>query len=46
MIVVMRTGSTEDDVRRIEEHLHERGLSAQLNQGVERTVLGVLGEIY
>ncbi len=46
MIVVMRTGSTEEDVRRIEEHLHERGLNAQLNQGVERTVLGVLGEIY
>ena len=46
MIVVMSTGSTQEDVRRVEEHLHERGLGSQLNQGVERTVLGVLGEIY
>ena len=46
MIVVMGTGSTAAGVRRVEEHLHARGLSAQLNQGVERTVLGVLGEIY
>jgi len=28
------------------EHLGERGLQSQLNRGVERIVIGALGQIY
>ena len=46
MIVVMGKESTDADVENVVRRLRERGLNAQLNQGVERTVIGVLGEIY
>ncbi len=46
MIVVMSMGSSQENVDNLLEHLQKKGLSAQLNQGVDRTVLGVLGEIY
>jgi 3-deoxy-7-phosphoheptulonate synthase len=46
MIVVMNAESTREDIENIVTHLIERGLNAQLNRGVERTVIGVLGEIY
>ena len=42
----MTTDSTEEDIGKVERHLRERGLGLQLNQGVERTVIGVLGEVY
>ena len=42
----MQADSTEEDVQRVQRHLTERGLDAQLNRGVERTVLGVLGQTY
>lgn len=46
MIVVMSMGSSQENVDNLLEHLQKKGLSAQLNQGVDRTVLGILGEIY
>lgn len=46
MIVVMSMGSSQENIDKLLEHLQKKGLSAQLNQGVDRTVLGVLGEIY
>ena len=46
MIVVMGAGSTPDDVERIQQHLSERGLRWQINEGVERSVIGVLGQTY
>ena len=46
MIVIMSANSTQEDVDRVQRHLGERGLRGQLNQGVERTVIGVLGEVY
>ena len=46
MIVVMSRGCPQTDVDGVQQHLADRGLRAQLNQGVERTVLGVLGETY
>ena len=46
MIVIMSASSTQQDVDRVQRHLGERGLRGQLNQGVERTVIGMLGEVY
>ncbi len=46
MIVIMGARGTEADVDRVVEHLGERGLQSQLNRGVERIVIGVLGQIY
>ncbi len=46
MIVVMSMGSSQENIDNLLEHLQKKGLSAQLNQGVDRTVLGILGEIY
>ena len=46
MIVIMAAGSARSDVDGVLHHLEQRGLRGQLNEGVERTVIGVLGEIY
>ena len=46
MIVIMRSGCTQAEIDGVHRHLTERGLKGQLNQGVERTVFGVLGEVY
>ena len=46
MIVVMQSDCTEADIQKLEEHLRERGFEGQINRGVERTVIGVLGQTY
>jgi 3-deoxy-7-phosphoheptulonate synthase len=44
MIIVLRAEATEGDVRRIEESLKSRGLSAHISRGVERTIIGAIGD--
>ena len=46
MIVVMAQGSTQDQLEAVQTHLSVRGLRAHLSEGVERTVVGVIGQIY
>ena len=46
MIVVMNANSTTQEVEGIQRHLETRGLQGHINPGVERTVIGVLGQIY
>ena len=46
MIVVMAHHSAHENVESVVSHIRERGLSAQLNEGVERTIIGALGEVY
>ena len=47
MIVVMRTGSTELELEGVRQHIGAKeGLRPQVFQGVERTVIGVLGTTY
>ncbi len=46
MIVIMAAGSTRNDVDGVLRHLEERELRGQLNEGIERTVIGVLGPVY
>jgi 3-deoxy-7-phosphoheptulonate synthase len=44
MIIVLKGGATEEEVRRIEERIQSDGLSAHISKGVERTIIGVVGD--
>ena len=46
MIVVMQIDCTEDDIQGIQDHLAQRGLQGQINRGVERIVIGVMGQTF
>jgi 3-deoxy-7-phosphoheptulonate synthase len=46
MIVVMRVGSTEKDMDGVLERLKELGFKGSVSRGVERTVVGVVGQTY
>ena len=46
MIVVMRVGSTEKEIDGVLERLKELGFEGSLSRGVERTVVGVVGQTY
>ena len=45
MIVVMAPDSTQQDLDEVQRRIENRGLSTTISQGVERTVVGVLGQI-
>jgi 3-deoxy-7-phosphoheptulonate synthase len=45
MIVVMKSTSSQADIQRVLTFLDNHGLSGHLSQGVERTVIGVLGGV-
>ena len=45
MIVVMARNTTQEDLDGVRERIEARGLKAQINLGVERTVVGVVGAI-
>jgi 3-deoxy-7-phosphoheptulonate synthase len=44
MIIVLRPGATEEDVRQIEEAIRALGLTAHISRGVERTIIGAIGD--
>ncbi len=46
MIVIMRPESTVEEITAIQERLEEMGLQTHLSEGVERTVIGVIGKTY
>jgi len=46
MIVVMSKGSTEQDIQGVLERIQQMGLAGHLSRGVERTVIGVVGQTY
>ncbi len=46
MIVVMRVGATEKEITRVVQRIESAGLKAHLSQGTERTVIGVIGQIF
>ena len=41
----MAAGSTEVNIEAVRRHITERGLRVNLSQGVERTVIGVIGQV-
>lgn len=45
MIVVMARDTSNDDLENIRERIESKGMKAQINLGVERTVIGVVGSI-
>jgi 3-deoxy-7-phosphoheptulonate synthase len=46
MIVVMKVGSTERDIDGVQKRLKDLGFKGSLSRGVERTVIGVVGQTY
>jgi 3-deoxy-7-phosphoheptulonate synthase len=44
MIVVMKSGCSQDDVRAVVNRIKKLGLQEHISQGVERTIIGVLGQ--
>lgn len=44
MIIVLRAGATEQDVRQIEDVIKGSGLTAHISRGVERTIIGAIGD--
>lgn len=46
VIVVMKSGSTREQIDGVIRHIEELGLGAHLIEGEERTVIGVVGRVY
>lgn len=46
MFIVMQQGHTEKEVEAILERLHQMGFNGHISKGVERTVIGVVGQTY
>lgn len=44
MIIVMRPTATPDEINHLCEKVKEMGLTPQVSRGVERTIIGVIGE--
>lgn len=44
MIIVMRSNATPDEVSHICDKVKELGLTPQVSRGVEKTIIGVIGE--
>ncbi len=44
MIIVMRPSATPEEIHHVCEKVKELGLTPQVSRGVERTVIGVIGE--
>ncbi len=42
----MQANSTDQEVASVQKHLEDRGLQGHLSQGVERTVIGVVGQTF
>jgi 3-deoxy-7-phosphoheptulonate synthase len=46
MIVVMKTSSSQDEISRVVNRIEVGGLKAHISQGIEHTVIGVLGQAF
>ena len=44
MIVVMKISSSQDEIGGVVRRIEESGLKAHISQGVEHTIIGVLGQ--
>ncbi len=44
MIIVMKPGSTENDIKGVSRLLESHGLGVHISKGVERTIIGVIGD--
>ena len=46
MIVVMKPSSRPEDISRVTKRIEDFGLKAHISQGVDHTVIGVLGKVF
>jgi 3-deoxy-7-phosphoheptulonate synthase len=46
MIVVMRTSSSHDEISKVTKRIEDFGLKAHISEGVDHTVIGVLGKVF
>jgi len=46
MIVVMRTGCSQNEIRRVTKRIENVGLEAHISEGIEHIVIGVLGQVF
>ena len=46
MIVVMKAGSSDEEITGVVKRIQDAGLKEHLSQGVERTIIGVLGQTF
>ncbi|MCM8773287.1 MAG: 3-deoxy-7-phosphoheptulonate synthase [Candidatus Omnitrophica bacterium] len=44
MIIVFKKGATQEEIKHVVERVEQLGLKVMVSQGVERTILGVIGE--
>jgi len=44
MIIVLKAGATDREIRLIEEKIKSHGLSAHISRGTERTIIGAIGD--
>lgn len=44
MVVVMEKTARKEDIQIVEKRLHDAGCSVHLSQGINRTIIGVIGE--
>jgi 3-deoxy-7-phosphoheptulonate synthase len=44
MIIVMQTKVTDEDISHVVDRIEELGLKAHVSKGVERTIIGVIGD--
>lgn len=44
MIIIMKAGSTDGEIAGVEEKLKAMGMGAHVSRGVERTVIGAIGD--
>ncbi|MFK5970312.1 MAG: 3-deoxy-7-phosphoheptulonate synthase [Candidatus Marithrix sp.] len=44
MIIIMRSHVTDEEINAVENKLKELGLEANISRGVERTIIGAIGE--
>ena len=44
MIIVLRSGATQDEIDEVVKRLEKLGFGAHVSQGVERTIIGAIGD--
>src|SRR4030042_893655 len=46
MIIVMRTGAGDKEITEVTQRIESAGLKSHLSQGVQHTIIGVIGQIF
>jgi len=44
MIIILRSNSSDEDIRSVEQKIREMGLEPHVSKGIQRTVIGAIGD--